>query len=101
MKSVEHLGVKGASMNGSHRSKGIFMMRGSEHMPNLPDDFSLLDVAPLVLKILGVEIPVWMKRPQEPVSSRVESPTPRTLEIPYNSSQEEALRRRLAGLGYL
>jgi predicted AlkP superfamily phosphohydrolase/phosphomutase len=101
LKPNEHLGFKGVSMNGSHRSKGIFTMRGGEERRVLPDDFSLSDVAPLVLKELGVDLPIWMKRPSASNSSRTASPTPPALEIPYSSAQEESLRQRLAGLGYL
>lgn len=100
----EYLGCKGASMNGSHRREGICIVCSREKAPLLPRDFSLTDVAPLVLRLLGLEIPAWMDR-QELLKSHLaplSGPAdPLDSQTQYHPGQEEALRKRLADLGYL
>jgi predicted AlkP superfamily phosphohydrolase/phosphomutase len=57
----EFVGAKGASMNGSHRRNGIFLMSGEgvRSGKTLPP-LSILDVAPTILSLYGIEVPDQM-----------------------------------------
>jgi predicted AlkP superfamily phosphohydrolase/phosphomutase len=101
LRSDEYLGCKGASMNGSHRKEGIFIMAGQNQPIFLPQDLYLSEVAPLVLQILGLEVPDWMKKPGIPVYRKLKSSDNLMQQFQYDPAQEERLRRRLTGLGYL
>jgi predicted AlkP superfamily phosphohydrolase/phosphomutase len=105
---------------GDHRMDGILVATGSAFRQNdIAIDASLLDVAPTVLHLLGIEVPNGMDgqiltelldRETTPVSAR---PVFATVlgkangfdELPvksgYTADEDAALKQRLADLGYL
>jgi predicted AlkP superfamily phosphohydrolase/phosphomutase len=83
---------KGAD-DGGHGRQGFFAMTG----PGIPTigavkNMTLLDVAPTVLSLLGVPIPGDMEG-----QSLLQSST----DAAYSEEEEEEVRKRLQGLGYL
>ncbi|RJP80606.1 MAG: hypothetical protein C4524_03095 [Candidatus Zixiibacteriota bacterium] len=96
----EYLGFKGGTMNGSHRPYGTFILHSGRPHPPLPDDVSLVDMAPLVLNFLGMEIPAWMRPDGGEISAAAPGIAP-SAATELSRREEAALRRRLTDMGYL
>lgn len=115
----DRLGAKGKGMNGTHRRNGILLLAGEGCAPGRVEGAGLEDLAPTLLHLLGLEVPAEM---DGRVLEEALSPTwlrehPVTVEgdeggastasgpaedpRPYSREEEELLRRRLQGLGYL
>ncbi len=104
------LGAKGGSMNGSHRPLGILLLTGPGVRRGARlEGASLADVAPTALAVLGIDPSVGLDGQvlqeaflpgiiqEEGVSAAAPAPaTPQE----YLPEEEEAIRRRLQGLGY-
>jgi predicted AlkP superfamily phosphohydrolase/phosphomutase len=98
LEAWEYLGFKGGTMNGSHRSRGVFMVQSRRPLPQLPEDLSLSDLAPMILDFLDIPIPVWMDRAAE---SKAGYPSVPAVSAELSRREEDRLRRRLINLGYL
>jgi len=99
----EYLGRKGGTMNGSHRRLGTLIIRSDDSIPPLPDDVSLLDLAPTILDLLQLDIPDWMEG--KSLKSEGKRPPRKPFAIaeekPYSPISERILRDRFVKLGYL
>jgi predicted AlkP superfamily phosphohydrolase/phosphomutase len=108
---VEHLGAKGASMNGSHRPSGVLILAGAGVRPGAQlRDAHITDVAPTLLHLLGVPLPRYLDgrvladalmlaeeaRPGHTLAEPGALPAPR----PYSAGQAATVGGRLRGLGY-
>lgn len=99
-------------ISGVHASSGIIACRGPHFRGGAEvSTVSMLDVAPTVLALLGVAPPTdvdgrvateLLSGPPPPVSEPP-APTPERGEQPatYSEEEEELLRERLRGLGYI
>ena len=99
---------------GDHRMEGVFIAKGGAFLPGstLGADADLLDIAPTVLRLLGVPVPADMDGrvltevldPSLLAAPLSESPSPAPLSVsaaPYNDADDAAIQQRLADLGYL
>jgi predicted AlkP superfamily phosphohydrolase/phosphomutase len=99
---------------GVHRSHGIFLMYGSPARPGCVEGASLMDIAPTLLHLLGIPVPVdmdghvltdalepdWLA--QHPISYRtVEPDADAGQALSYDKNEEAQIRERLRALGYL
>ncbi len=102
LKPEEYLGSKGASMNGSHRANGTFILHHADFNDSPPPDISLADVAPLIFRIFRVKVPSWMEAEKRFSSQSVqlEDPTESREFTAYAPAEEDSLRRQLTRLGY-
>ncbi len=100
---------------GDHRMEGVFIAQGPAFHPGatLADDANLLDIAPTILRLLGVPLPADLDgrvltevldprlaaevSVREPVSATVSS----TEKSAYSDEEDAAIQQRLADLGYL
>jgi len=99
----EYVGYKGASMNGSHRQHGTFVIAADAPLSPIQSDFSLLDLAPTILSLLDIPIPTWMDGRSLLAGSKT-GPDMSVLlveDYPYSPQQERNLQKRLIDLGYL
>lgn len=112
LESGELMGAKGAGMNGSHRKEGIFLLRGPDVSGGVDaGTVRMTDAAPVILHLLGEPVPSYMEGdlprgmfPPGTELERSESGTaPGTLRerISLKGKDQEVVRRRLAGMGYL
>ena len=104
----ERLGAKGGSMNGSHRPEGVLIMAGPDVERGICiDGAQIVDVAPTLLRLLGVESPAELdghpliaallpapERRAQVLSERDVEPSP------YSVGESATVRKRLRGLGY-
>jgi len=113
----DRLGAKGKGMNGTHRRHGIMLLSGEGCAPGRVDGAGLEDLAPTLLHLLGLPVPAemdgrvlaealnsgWLRTHPLPVVSGDERPAagPVMEPQPYSPEEEDLLRRRLEGLGYL
>ncbi len=112
LRPEEYLGAKGASMNGSHRPKGIGLIAG----PGVPrgvslERASLADWLPTILGLLGEPLPPGLDGRALVGRAALEAAPPERdreageLESqavePYSPAEEAVVRRRLQELGYL
>jgi predicted AlkP superfamily phosphohydrolase/phosphomutase len=110
-KLVEHerLGAKGGSMNGSHLPDGVLIMCG----PDVGRGFhlegaQLVDVAPTLMQVLGVEAPAGLDGCSLLAASpslggehgAPDSPQPEARPRPYSAEESAVVGSRLRGLGY-
>lgn len=104
----ERLGVKGGSMNGSHRPQGILILAGNGVRAGRLEGAALADIAPTTLAALGLPLPpdldgqVLRQAFQPGFLSEV--PGEAAGEVgpaqPYSSEEEACVQERLRGLGY-
>lgn len=103
----EYVAGKGGGMNGSHRSQGLWVLAGPGVRPCAPTDAAIVDVAPTVLHLAGLPVPVWMDgrllpgvdgRPSIDLSHPVDRHRAAGRE---SGDGEDEIWRRLASLGYL
>jgi hypothetical protein len=91
-------------MNGSHRPEGLWVLAGRGVDPTVATEAAIVDVAPSVLHLAGLDVPSWMDGRLLPGIVG----TPRIAEDPLaltdardDQDHEAELRRRLRALGYL
>src|SRR5262249_41578021 len=98
---------------GDHRMEGILVAAGPPFRPGaVPEQPSLLDVAPTILHLLGVPVPDDMDgrvlsevldpaytsaHPEAAAAPRLEVPVPSA----YTDDEDAEIQQRLADLGYL
>ncbi|MHC4445909.1 MAG: alkaline phosphatase family protein [Planctomycetota bacterium] len=98
----EHLGAKGGSMNGSHRSEGILIMAGPDISGQLVNP-ALVDLSPTILGLLDVAVPPdldghsLLDRPISIEATASNLPDP----VAYSPEAAAVLHNRLRELGYL
>ncbi len=98
--SEEYLGAKGNSMNGAHRRQGTFLVNRSGSDFAIPADFNLAQMAPMILNMLGMDVPAWMSK--QPESKEVNAIEPALApELSFTPTEEADLRKNLLDLGYL
>ena len=105
----ELIGSKGTGTSGAHAAEGILVASGpTVRTGRGPTDARLVDICPTALRLLGLEPPPGLDgRPLEeiaPRAGRIFSPKHRpgsAAREAYSAEEEEAIRRRLEGLGYL
>jgi len=96
---------------GEHRETGILLACGAPFRPGVYGEKStLMDLAPTILSLLSIGIPDFMEGEvmrdllnADFLTAHPPRRVPATLSAPgrFPSGEEEALRRRLSGLGYL
>lgn len=77
----------------NHSQYGIFIMNDRDSIGERGkriDNLHLMDIAPTVLDLFGIEV-------QKDMKGRII----RTADDPYNEDEEEEVRKRLKGLGYV
>jgi predicted AlkP superfamily phosphohydrolase/phosphomutase len=92
-----------AGMSGFHSPEGIVAIRAPGVPAGRADRASIMDVGPTVLGLLGVPAPDWMEgRELVPVSipRRHVAPEASGPAAELSPQEQEALKRRLKGLGY-
>jgi predicted AlkP superfamily phosphohydrolase/phosphomutase len=87
----ELAGGRGRGMNGTHRPNGILIAHGFEELQEPAAGFSLVDVAPNVLRAIGVGAEC-QQRPGGALGSG---------EHEYTPEEEEIVAARLRAMGYL
>jgi hypothetical protein len=102
----EHVGGKGLGMNGAHRQHGVLLLHGPMFRAG-EVDAAVWDIAPTLLHALGEAIPGHMEGRVLDVFSAEDAPR-RSAAAVFSSSgatarpgDDDAIRRRLAKLGYL
>jgi len=108
------IGHKGGSMNGSHRSHGVFFASGPDIKKSAICDPGLEDLAPTLLALSGIEKPAYVDGrilrelmvtpPSAPSAGKgTDLHSLTTLPEPegYNNQENETVRKRLHDLGYL
>jgi predicted AlkP superfamily phosphohydrolase/phosphomutase len=102
-----------ANLPGTHRPEGIVALAGAGIAPGRTLEADLIDVAPTVLKLLGLAIPPHMEgKPlgclggatpapirQDQASPAV--PSPHQPQFDYTPEEQAIIEQRLADLGYL
>jgi len=73
----EHLGAKGAGMNGAHRPDGLLVLHGPPWAPGREVRASVEDVLPALLAGLGEPVPDWVEGRVPPGALRAEGPLER------------------------
>lgn len=104
------------AVSGSHRLKGIILMKGPEIKSGLKiENARIIDVAPTVLYLFGVPIPSYMDgRPLSEAIEKtlIENSVENSLKeskaesmpseiSPFTPEEEEEIKRRLRKLGYI
>ncbi len=103
---AEYQGGKGLGMNGSHRQHGVFIVSGKNVRPQRVEA-DMADIAPTLLYLLDEVIPSYMEgkilkvSTTERTTRRVSYHPKPTVSQANNSSEHNAIRRRLEQLGYL
>ena len=103
----EYQGGKGLGMNGTHRQFGILLL-GGEAFEHQEIQAGMADIAPTLLHVQNEAIPYWMDgrvltealKQDQPVQYSHEHWSPTKQQSP-SSTENEAIRKRLRGLGYL
>jgi predicted AlkP superfamily phosphohydrolase/phosphomutase len=109
LSSHEHLGAKGGSMNGSHRSEGVLILAGAGVAEGQQvDGASLLDIAPTLYWLLNVPAPAgtegrvlreaFLERKDVRRASSVVEPVEGVK--PYSEKEAAVVHERLRSLGY-
>jgi predicted AlkP superfamily phosphohydrolase/phosphomutase len=105
--------VERRTISGDHRPLGIFIVKGPGVKEGASlEEASIADVAPTALHILGMPVPEDMDgRVQEDIFTHEfledrpvragEASEARDSEFAYTQEEEEKIRKRLEGLGYL
>lgn len=100
-----------ANLPGTHRPEGVVALCGAGIEPGRTLQAQLLDVAPTVLKLLGLPIPAHIEgKPlpciselptirQDPATTAVVGP--HRAEFDYTPEEQAIIEQRLADLGYL
>jgi predicted AlkP superfamily phosphohydrolase/phosphomutase len=102
-----------ANLPGTHRPEGIVALAGTGIVPGRSLQADLTDVAPTVLKLLGLPIPAHMEgRPlaclgdvkgvvprQDRAAPAI--PVPHQAQFDYTPEEQAIIEQRLADLGYL
>lgn len=103
MSSLEYIGKKGGSMNGAHRAWGTMILKANNKTAAKKENVSLLDMAPTILHLSGIQIPDWIEGRNLFSDGKLTSAVQfvPVNEKPYSASEEEAIRKKLAQLGYL
>ncbi|HWE35221.1 MAG TPA: alkaline phosphatase family protein [Isosphaeraceae bacterium] len=102
---------------GDHRMDGVLIAAGPPFRPGaVPEGATLMDIAPTVLRLLGVPVPEDMDgrvltelldpsrvpaATEDDEAGYVEAIEPDAVAVPYSDEDDTAIRRRLADLGYL
>jgi predicted AlkP superfamily phosphohydrolase/phosphomutase len=101
---------------GDHRMEGVFIAKGPAFRAGaaLADDADLLDIAPTVLRLLGVSVPADMDgrvltEVLDPALAVADEATPEPVAVAatatenpaYTDEEDSAIQQRLADLGYL
>jgi predicted AlkP superfamily phosphohydrolase/phosphomutase len=108
---------KQRSKSGDHRDYGIFLASGADVIPQMTlSDAAIIDLAPTMLYLLGLPIPsdmdgkvltrmlndAYLRSHPLQYCHRVDADgRPPKLPHDYSSEEEEAIRARLQGLGYI
>jgi arylsulfatase A-like enzyme len=94
-------------MNGAHRQHGVLVLNGPMFRAG-EVDAAVWDIAPTLLHALGEAIPGHMEGSVLPVFHTMDAPrrapdsaVVSTLDPSIRPGDDEAMRRRLAKLGYL
>jgi predicted AlkP superfamily phosphohydrolase/phosphomutase len=100
-----------ANLPGTHRPEGIVALSGPGIAPGRTLQADLTDIAPTVLKLLGLPIPAHVEgKPlpclaelptlrQDPATAAV--PGPHRAQFDYTPEEQAIIEQRLADLGYL
>ncbi len=101
-------------ISGSHRDKGIFLIRGALVKPDaVLKEVRIHDLAPTTLYLMGLPIPAdmdgrvlvetlkeeWVEK--HPIQLTASGEEAREQELGYSRDEEEEIKKRLKGLGYL
>ncbi|MCC6850536.1 MAG: alkaline phosphatase family protein [Deltaproteobacteria bacterium] len=100
----EHVAGKGGGMNGSHRPQGLWALAGRGVAATPATEAAIVDVAPSVLHLAGLDVPSWMDGrllPGIAGEARVAAGVLALTEASDGHDHEAELRRRLQALGYL
>ncbi len=90
-------------MSGFHHPNGIFAIAAPDVDVDGPPHAAIVDVAPTVLALLGLPVPEWMDGRELTGRTATRRPAPPSElppERPLSPKEQDALRRRLEGLGY-
>ena len=101
---AEHVAGKGGGMNGSHRPDGLWVLAGPGVSATPARQAAIVDVAPSVLHLAGLDVPAWMDGrllPGISGAARIADDAPAMTDEPTDQDHEAELRRRLHALGYL
>ncbi|MEO8604545.1 MAG: alkaline phosphatase family protein [bacterium] len=102
---ASQLGGKLGGMSGSHRSDGLFVLRGAGIAPGKLDGTHIMDLAPTILSLCDVATPVgWDGRALSvagPGQAAVAETPWQGVERDYGAAESADLQRRLEQLGYL
>jgi len=102
-----------ANLPGTHRPEGIVALSGAGIAPGRDLQADLPDMAPTVLKLLGLPVPATMEgKPMactgaasttrhDPAGRAVNGPHQPPPEFEYTAEEQAIIERRLADLGYL
>ncbi|MCC6767244.1 MAG: alkaline phosphatase family protein [Deltaproteobacteria bacterium] len=100
----EHVAGKGGGMNGSHRPQGLWALAGRGVAATPATEAAIVDVAPSVLHLAGLDVPSWMDGrllPGIAGTARIADDALVLTEASDDHDHEAELRRRLRALGYL
>jgi len=100
----EHVAGKGGGMNGSHRPQGLWALAGPGIGATTASEAAIVDVAPSVLHLAGLEVPAWMDGrllPGIAGTPRIADDALALTDVTDDQDHEAELRRRLQALGYL
>ncbi len=79
------------------------ILKANNKTTSKEENVSLLDMAPTILHLSGIEIPDWIEGRNLFSDGKLTSALQfvPVNEKPYSASEEEAIRKKLAQLGYL
>lgn len=106
LEAREYVAGKGGGMNGSHRPQGLWVLAGSGIAATAATAAAIVDVAPSVLHLAGLDVPAWMDGALLPGiagTARIAAAASAGVD-PAGSDDHDhdaELRRRLQALGYL
>lgn len=96
-------------MRGTHRSDGIFVVKGPSIRTSYKDFANIIDIVPTILTILGLDIPmevdgrvikgIFRDEPEIKVVKN-ESFFIQKLDMTYSEDEDKKIRKRLEDLGY-
>ncbi|MHA2336504.1 MAG: alkaline phosphatase family protein [Candidatus Hodarchaeales archaeon] len=97
-----------AGITGCHRIDGIWMMKGPNVRSNIRIDSNIVDLAPTILHVYNLQIPEDMDGKVVKEAFILEKEIEYQKEVEekkksyvYSKEEEEAIKERLRGLGYL